>query len=103
LKREILSIRYYLDAYIFTDTIYLNTQLKLVNPSPERVEHLISQMKWRLAEGMGEAIYEIGVEDDGNPTGLSEPELKASLETLEQMAKQLNADISGRVVPTKVN
>ena len=27
-------------------------------------------MKWRLREGQGEAIYEIGVEDNGLMTGM---------------------------------
>jgi len=66
----------------------------LVDPTPERIEHLVSQMKWRLTEGGGEAIYEIGVEDDGNPTGLTEEEMTKSMQTLEIMAKQLSADIS---------
>jgi len=69
-------------------------KLKLVDPSPDRIEHLVSQMKWRLTEGGGEAIYEIGVEDDGNPTGLTTDEMTKSLQTLEVMAKQLSADIS---------
>lgn len=46
-------------------------------------------MKWRLQEGNGEAIYEIGVEDNGILTGLNESDLKASLSTLEKMAKRL--------------
>eukprot|EP01118_Nematostelium_gracile_P012088 TRINITY_DN4368_c0_g1_i1.p1 TRINITY_DN4368_c0_g1~~TRINITY_DN4368_c0_g1_i1.p1 ORF type:complete len:657 (-),score=198.58 TRINITY_DN4368_c0_g1_i1:35-2005(-) len=69
-------------------------KLKLVNPSPERLEQLISQLKWRLTEGMGEAIYEIGVEDNGVPTGLSEEDLDASIANLKKMAKELSADIS---------
>lgn len=48
-------------------------------------------MKWRLREGHGEAIYEIGVEDSGLLTGLSHTELTASLDTLECMAKKLGA------------
>lgn len=48
-------------------------------------------MKWRLREGQGEAIYEIGVEDSGILTGLSAKELKASLRTLQQMAQKLGA------------
>lgn len=40
-------------------------KLKLIDPSPVRFEHLVTQMKWRLQEGLGEAIYEIGVSDDG--------------------------------------
>lgn len=35
-------------------------KLKLVDPSESRFEHLVTQMKWRLREGQGEAIYEIG-------------------------------------------
>lgn len=35
-------------------------KLKLINPSPSRLQHLVTQLKWRLREGQGEAIYEIG-------------------------------------------
>jgi len=69
-------------------------KLKLVDPTPERFQHLVSQLKWRLGEGMGEAIYEVGVEDSGVPAGVSEEEMTKSLETLEKMGKELNADIS---------
>ena len=37
----------------------------------KRASVLCSQMKWRLREGQGEAIYEIGVEDNGLMTGNS--------------------------------
>jgi len=62
--------------------------LKLVNPTADRVEHLVTQMKWRLEEGQGEAIYEVGVEDNGMLVGLSENELKASMHTLETMSER---------------
>jgi len=45
-------------------------------------------MKWRLQEGQGEAIYEIGVEDSGLLTGLTPTELDASMETLGRMASK---------------
>ena len=57
-----------------------------MNPSESRFEHLVTQMKWRLQEGQGEAIYEIGVEDTGLLTGLSHSELECSIGTLERMA-----------------
>ncbi|KAJ3114458.1 GTP-binding protein 1 [Phlyctochytrium bullatum] len=69
-------------------------KLKLVDPPPERIEHLITQMKWRLAEGSGEAMYEIGVSDNGELVGLSPEDLEASLETLRLMASELDADVS---------
>jgi len=48
-------------------------------------------MKWRLREGQGEAIYEMGVEDAGVLAGLAPVDLAASLRTLEQMAEKLGA------------
>ncbi|XP_043266594.1 GTP-binding protein 2 isoform X2 [Venturia canescens] len=66
-------------------------KLKLVNPSSQRFEHLVTQMKWRLREGHGEAIYQIGVEDNGRMAGLSRDEMKASLKTLRDMATRLGA------------
>ena len=36
-------------------------------------------MKFRLQEGRGECLYEIGVEDNGNNLGLSQTELVTSL------------------------
>lgn len=46
----------------------------------------MTQMKWRLREGRGEAIYEIGVADNGLLLGLSENDLTLSLNTLNRMA-----------------
>lgn len=66
-------------------------KLKLVEPTAQRFEHLVTQMKWRLREGNGEAIYEIGVSDSGHLHGLAEPDMAASLHTLRRMAAQLGA------------
>lgn len=48
----------------------------------------MTQMKWRLQEGRGEAVYQIGVEDNGLLVGLSEEEMRASLKTLRRMAEK---------------
>ena len=66
-------------------------KLKLLDPTPARLEQLVTQLKWRLAEGGGEALYEIGVEDDGALHGLHDGEMEASLATLRQMCEQLGA------------
>ena len=50
-------------------------------------------MKWRLREGNGEAIYNIGVEDNGVMTGLSEEDMSSSLDTLQEMARRLGATL----------
>lgn len=48
----------------------------------------MTQMKWRLQEGRGEAVYQIGVEDNGLLVGLAEEEMRASLKTLHRMAEK---------------
>lgn len=72
--------------------IFYSCQLKLVNPSRARLEQLITQLKWRLQEGQGEAIYEIGVEDNGMLAGLTQEELNMSLNTLRKMAAKLGSE-----------
>ncbi|XP_067619613.1 GTP-binding protein 2 [Eurosta solidaginis] len=69
-------------------------KLKLISPSKHRFEHLVTQMKWRLREGNGEAVYEIGVSDSGHLHGLTEKDMNASLATLKQMAQNLGASTS---------
>ena len=64
----------------------------LIEPSPERLERLISQMKYRLAEGGGEALYELGVSDLGIPHGLTDEELEKSMETMKILAETNNAE-----------
>ena len=64
----------------------------LIEPTPERLERLISQMKYRLAEGGGEALYELGVSDRGVPHGLNDEELEKSMETMKILAEANNAE-----------
>ncbi|XP_034464818.1 GTP-binding protein 2-like [Hippoglossus hippoglossus] len=69
-------------------------KLKLVNPTQYCFEHLATQMQWRLQEGRGEAVYQIGVEDNGMLVGLSEEDMRASLNTLHSLAEKVGADIT---------
>ncbi|KAI8348383.1 hypothetical protein B0O80DRAFT_490073 [Mortierella sp. GBAus27b] len=69
-------------------------KLKLVATAPDRFEHLVTQLKWRLSEGNGSAIYEIGVADNGSFVGLSPQDMDASLKTLQRMADFLKADVT---------
>ena len=52
----------------------------------------MTQLKWRLQEGLGEAIYEIGVEDNGLLAGLTREDLNMSLDTLKRMAGKLGSE-----------
>ena len=68
-------------------------KLKLVDSSSERLQHLTTQMKFRLEEGKGEAYYRIGYEDNGHPLGLMKDDFLLSLSTLCYLSLQLKAEI----------
>ena len=68
-------------------------KLQLLNPSPARFARLVTQMKWRLLEGGGQAYYELGVADSGDLIGLPREELERSLQTLEMMAGEIGASV----------
>ncbi|KAE8224240.1 hypothetical protein CF326_g8069 [Tilletia indica] len=81
------------------DTIgNIEYKLKLLPPTRDRFNRLVTQLKWRLLQGGGMAIYEVGVLDDGALVGLSRREMRASLDTLEAMASHLGARVEVRRV-----
>lgn len=68
-------------------------KLQLLSPSPARFARLVTQLKWRLLEGGGQAYYELGVADSGALVGLPRVYLEQSLETLEMMAGEIGASV----------
>lgn len=68
-------------------------QLRLLPSNAERFERLTTQLKWRLQEGGGQAVYEIGVLDDGTLIGITDADMDRSLQTLELMAAELGATV----------
>ena len=82
------------------DEGYVEYKWKLVGVSEARFDHLVTQMKFRVAEGRGECLYEVGVADDGMPKGLEEPEYAESIATVRRMAAVLSCEV--RIVCEKV-
>jgi len=58
-----------------------------------RKEKLISQMRYRLNEGDGKAIYNIGYTDNGNPTGIVYTKLMESLMNFQDICNKAEATI----------
>ncbi|VDM35071.1 unnamed protein product [Hydatigera taeniaeformis] len=77
----------FLQSNSFTGTSSLPLNLP---PEPEdgNIEY-----KWRLNEGGGQAIYRLGVDDNGAVTGLTAKEMSASLLTLCKMSQRLGVCI----------
>jgi len=68
-------------------------KLQLLDPSPTRFVRLVTQLKWRLLEGGGQAYYELGVADSGDLLGLSREDLEKTLQTLDEMAGEIGASV----------
>lgn len=68
-------------------------KLKLKNPTLDRIDHLTTQMIWRLGEGFGHAMYRLGIEDNGLVPGIVVEEMQETLAVLFYMAKNQNARI----------
>lgn len=52
-----------------------------------------SQMKYRLYEGNGKAIYMLGVEDNGSVIGLSLDDMIITITNIKEIAKIIEANI----------
>ena len=60
----------------------------------ERIQRLASQMKYRMEKGDGEAVYFIGVDDDGKLVGLTVEEMKESIFVLKKVAQEIGSEVS---------
>jgi len=68
--------------------------LSSVHLREDKKQHLASQMKFRLENGNGTAIYILGADDKGNAKGLAELEFEESLNVLKIIAIENNAIIT---------
>ncbi|KAJ3802141.1 hypothetical protein GGU11DRAFT_766911 [Lentinula aff. detonsa] len=68
-------------------------KLRLLHPSPARFTRLVTQLKWRLLEGGGRALYELGVGDDGELVGLGRKDMEETIGVLGEMASELGARV----------
>ena len=67
-------------------------RLTMFNQTKE--ERFVSQMRYRLYEGKGKALYIIGIKDDGTPIGLNRDELMDTLKIFEQLANKIEVKIN---------
>ncbi|KAJ3746992.1 hypothetical protein EV360DRAFT_89892 [Lentinula raphanica] len=68
-------------------------KLRLLLPFPARFTRLVTQLKWRLLEGGGRALYELGVGDDGELVCLDRKDMEETIGVLSQMAGELGARV----------
>lgn len=67
---------------------------RLTGISATRFQHLVTQMQFRVSEGRGQCLYELGVSDDGTPRGLTRRDFDESVRTIQRMAAQLQLEVT---------
>ena len=69
-------------------------KLKLVDKDNERIEQLVTQMRYRCNEGDGECIYKLGVEDNGKIEGLTVNEYEETIDNIKKIANKNNYSVT---------
>jgi len=69
-------------------------KLKIIYKDDERISSLATQMRYRCLQGEGECIYNLGIEDDGTITGMTDEEYKETLENINLIATKNNYSVT---------
>ena len=67
-------------------------KIHIINLTHKRFHKLVTQMSWRINEGVGFCYYYIGIPDDGSPRGISKKCMEESLSNLVKICKYLKYD-----------
>ena len=76
-----------------SDTGNIEYKYKLDNLNNLAIQKKMSQLQYRMNEGNGEAIYYIGVYNNGKIDGLSEEDWQESIKNLELISSKIGATI----------
>ena len=68
-------------------------KFRLTGLTDERIDGLVTQMKYRIHEGKGECFYLLGVHDGGQLVGLGDSDLSESVDNLRKIASRLGCSV----------
>lgn len=68
----------------------------IINLDDSRLEQLATQMNWRLLEGDNEAIYYLGINDNGTLYNMSKKEKKETFDNFNLLVDKNKAEITNR-------
>ena len=82
-------------GFIEKEQYYGNVEykLKFEYMNDLKIKKYATQMKFRIIEGNGEAVYLIGVQDNGQIIGLPKSEVEYSIDILKKIAQEIDSCI----------
>jgi len=89
------------------ENYYGNVEYKqeLLDMDKKKINKYATQLKFRLVEGKGKAIYLLGVQDDGTIIGVPNNKIEEYSDIMEAMSKEVDSSITDIVqigIPDKV-
>ena len=73
-------------------------KVKFENMNDSKIKKYATQMKFRIIEGNGYAIYLIGVSDDGYIKGVSNTEIDKILDTMNKICNEINSNVEEKFI-----
>jgi elongation factor 1-alpha len=82
-------------SIFFPEKYYGNIEYKVVFNTKNilKIQKYTTQMNFRINEGNGEAIYVIGINDNGKVIGLTDKQINDTILTLRYMTNKINSKI----------
>jgi GTPase len=77
---------------------YIEYKINLIDVHNLKCQKYASQMKFRLKEGDGKCIYNIGYNDEGYPIGLNDNDANISLINLNKIIELIGAEIKSKKI-----
>lgn len=79
-------------GFIAKEKYWGNIEYKsdLINMTPEKIKKYATQLKFRIIEGSGTAIYIIGVLDNGQVMGIHETEITKCTAIIQDMCNEVD-------------
>jgi hypothetical protein len=74
-------------------TPHVRLRTLLLDPAESNVPALTDHVQARLVEGHGEALFDLGLEDNGDSMGFTKEEWDVALKRLEGVVEELKADM----------
>ena len=84
-----------MNSYITRENDWGNIEYKIafIDMTLQKVKKYATQLKFRVIEGRGNAVYMLGVKDDGKIVGISKNKQEYTINIMNDICKEVECDL----------